>query len=137
MADIVSREARSLMMSGIRGSNTKPEIRVRSLLHRNGFRFRLGTRGLTGRPDVVLPKWRTVVFVHGCFWHRHRGCKYSYTPKSNVPFWNTKFEANIARDKLVARKLRAEGWRVVVIWECQVSERKVAQVTRTIRRESR
>lgn len=86
---------------------------------------------------MVLPKWQTVVFVHGCFWHRHPGCKYSYTPKSNVPFWSAKFATNIARDKLVARKLRAEGWRVVVIWECEVSERKVAQVTRMIRRESR
>jgi DNA mismatch endonuclease (patch repair protein) len=108
-------------MSRIKSGNTAPEIAVRSMLHRLGYRFRLHDRSLPGRPDIVLKRHRAVVFVHGCFWHRHRGCKFAYTPKSNVVFWTTKLEGNVARDKEAIRRLRRDGWRVLVVWECAVS----------------
>lgn len=133
--DIVDRATRSRMMSGIRGSNTKPEVTVRSFLHRQGFRFRLHTRVLPGRPDIVLPRFRTAVFVHGCFWHRHRGCRFAYTPKSNLPFWQAKFDGNVERDRRKVRELRKLGWRVEVIWECQVgSESHLECLADAIRR---
>jgi DNA mismatch endonuclease, patch repair protein len=119
MTDIVSPEKRSEMMSRIRGRDTAPEIAVRSLLHRMGYRFRLHRRDLPGRPDVVLPRHHVVVFVHGCFWHRHRACKLAYTPKTRRKFWREKFEGNIERDRTVQRKLRKLGWKVVVVWECE------------------
>jgi DNA mismatch endonuclease (patch repair protein) len=107
-------------MSRIRCADTGPEIVVRSVLHRMGFRFRKSSsRAVTGRPDVVLPKFKTVVFVHGCFWHRHSKCKFAYTPKSNIAFWQRKFSANVRRDRQVRRLLGNEGWSVVVVWECQ------------------
>ena len=99
MTDILSKERRSWNMSRIRGSDTKPELLVRSLLHRMGYRFRLHRKDLPGRPDIVLPKYRTVIFVHGCFWHRHKGCKYAYTPKSRTDFWQNKFQGTVERDK--------------------------------------
>jgi len=117
--DRISKEHRSWNMSRIRSENTKPEKVVRSMLHRMGYRFRLHRRDLPGKPDIVLPKYHTVVFVHGCFWHRHKGCKYAYTPKSRVRFWQTKFHENVDRDRRVCRQLRRLGWQVVVIWECQ------------------
>ena len=109
-------------MSRIRGRDTGPELSVRSLLHRMGFRFRVHRRDLPGTPDIVLPKYRTVVFVHGCFWHRHAGCKYAYTPKSRVDFWLRKFEENVARDRKARRQLKAVGWQVIVVWECQTRD---------------
>ena len=109
-------------MSRIRGKNTKPELVVRSLLHRMGYRFRLHGKKLAGRPDIVLPKYRTVVFVHGCFWHRHRGCKNCTTPTNNRSFWVAKLEGNAARDRLNRRALVRLGWRVVLIWECEVGK---------------
>jgi DNA mismatch endonuclease (patch repair protein) len=133
MADIVDRATRSRMMSGIRAGNTKPEVAVRSFLHRAGLRFRLHSRSLPGTPDVVLPRWRTVVFVHGCFWHRHPGCPKAYTPKSNKAFWMTKFRRNVARDAATAAMLKAEGWRVITIWECQVSHGNLTRLVRSIR----
>ena len=108
-------------MSRIRAANTKPELIVRSILHRLGYRFRLGGRKLPGRPDVVLTRHKTAVFVHGCFWHRHRGCRLAYTPKSNVAFWLQKFSENVIRDRRVRRHLARLGWTVVVVWECQVA----------------
>lgn len=108
-------------MSRIKSGHTAPEIAVRSMLHRLGYRFRVHDRSLPGRPDIVLKQHRAIVFVHGCFWHRHRGCRFAYTPKSNVVFWTTKFEANVARDKEAIRRLRHDGWRVLVVWECAVS----------------
>src|SRR5579862_5549375 len=109
--DSLSKERRSWNMSRIRSRDTKPERAVRSMLHRLGFRFRLASgRRIFGRPDIVLPKYRTVVFVHGCFWHRHRGCPFAYTPRSRLEFWMRKFDANIARDSTVTRQLRREGW---------------------------
>jgi DNA mismatch endonuclease (patch repair protein) len=106
-------------MSRIGGRDTAPELRVRSLLHRLGLRFRLHDQALPGKPDIVLRKHRTVVLVHGCFWHRHPGCKYAYRPKTNVVFWNRKFAQNQVRDELHIKKLRLLGWRPIVVWECE------------------
>ncbi len=106
-------------MSRIKGKDTKPERVVRSVLHRMGYRFRLHRRDLPGRPDIVLPKYHTVVFVHGCFWHRHPKCKYSYTPKTRVAFWKKKFRDNVKRDKKNRKSLRKAGWKLIVVWECQ------------------
>ena len=122
MVDPLSPEHRSWNMSRITGKDTKPERVVRSLLHRLGFRFRLHRKDLPGRPDIVLPKYKTVVLVHGCFWHRHAGCKYAYTPKSRTDFWRKKFERNVARDISSTRKLRDLGWSVLVVWECEVRD---------------
>lgn len=107
-------------MSGIRGRDTKPEIAVRRYLHGRGLRYRVAPRDLIGRPDIILPKYRTVVFVHGCFWHRHPGCRFATTPSTNARFWLGKFEANVARDSVVQGALRNAGWRVLVIWECEI-----------------
>jgi DNA mismatch endonuclease (patch repair protein) len=135
MPDIVSRKRRSEMMSGIRASGTRPEVRVRSALHRAGLRFRLASgRSVFGKPDIVLPAHSTVVFVHGCFWHRHHGCRFAYAPKSNVAFWRHKFRANVARDAVVARELRRAGWKRVVLWACELSERRLSAVAGRIRR---
>ena len=106
-------------MSRIRGKDTKPELRVRSQLHRMGYRFRLHRKELPGRPDIVLPKYDTVIFVHGCFWHRHKGCRFAYTPKTRVEFWETKFEQNVRRDRRNEAALRKRGWRIIRIWECE------------------
>ena len=109
-------------MSRIKSSNTKPELTVRSILHRMGYRFRLHRKDLPGKPDIVLPKYKTVIFVHGCFWHRHEGCKYAYTPKSRIDFWERKFKANINRDLDVKKRLKELRWKVLVIWECEISD---------------
>lgn len=121
MVDFLSTRERSERMSRIRGKHTRPEIIVRSLLHRAGFRFRLHVSRLAGRPDLVLRKYGAAIFVNGCFWHRHAGCKVASTPKSNVEFWKAKFSANVKRDKRNQAKLRRQGWRVFVLWECQVT----------------
>lgn len=105
-------------MASIRGRNTRPEMALRKALHRLGFRYRLHERKLPGHPDLVFPKYRAVVFVHGCFWHRHPGCRYATTPASNTEFWERKFRGNVERDNRNIRKLREQGWRVAVIWEC-------------------
>ena len=122
MADRISEAHRSWNMSRIGASDTKPERRVRSLLHRMGFRFRLHRKDLPGTPDIVLPAYRTVIFVHGCFWHRHSGCKYAYWPKTRVRFWEAKFEANVERDERKARELEAAGWSVATVWECETAD---------------
>lgn len=119
MTDRLTAEERSRNMSRIRCRDTTPELRVRSTIHRMGYRFSLRRSDLPGKPDIVLPKYQTVILVHGCFWHRHAGCKYTYTPKSRIKFWQKKFEDNMRRDRQVRRKLRALGWRVIVVWECQ------------------
>ena len=110
------------MMASIKAKDTKPEKRVRKYLHATGLRFRLHTRGLPGSPDIVLPKFRTVIFVHGCYWHRHRDCRFAYTPKSNVEFWTAKFDENVSRDARNQRSLENLGWRGLVIWECETSD---------------
>src|SRR6266478_6594118 len=132
MADRLTRERRSWNMSRIRGRNTRPERVVRQLLFSLDYRFRLQRKDLPGRPDIVLPKYRTVIFVHGCFWHRHRGCTFSYSPKSNTEFWSAKFSGNVKRDKVNQQKLRALGWTVLVVWECELenAERLKAKLNR-------
>lgn len=120
--DIISEEKRSWNMSRIRGKNTKPEIIVRSMLHKMGYRFRIHRKDLPGKPDIVLPKYNTVIFVHGCFWHRHKGCKYAYTPKTRVKFWEDKFAGTVKRDKQHLVQLKQNGWKVFIIWECETKD---------------
>lgn len=122
MAEKIAPEVRSRMMSGIRGKNTRPEVTVRSFLHRSGFRFRLHEVGLPGKPDVVLPRWNVAVFVHGCFWHGHKGCHYFKLPKTRTEFWKTKIEGNSKRDAIAVDQLREAGWRVAVVWECSLRD---------------
>ena len=117
--DKISPEKRSWLMSRIKGKDTSPEIRVRSLLHRLGFRFRIQRRDLPGKPDIVLPKYRTIIFVHGCFWHQHQGCKHSHIPQSNVSYLESKLSRNVLRDIKNKQALEQLGWKVVVIWECE------------------
>jgi len=118
MADRLTAERRSWNMSRIRSKNTGPERIVRSLLHRMGYRFRMHRKDLPGSPDLVLPRYKVVVFIHGCFWHRHRGCKFAYTPKSRITFWQTKFKANLDRDKKNRHALKKMGWKIITVWEC-------------------
>lgn len=117
--DILVPEQRSSLMSRIRSKDTAPEMTVRRLAHALGFRFRLHRRDLPGSPDLVFPSHRKVILVHGCYWHRHEGCRYAYSPKSNTKFWQSKFEANIARDQRAASALETFDWNVLVIWECE------------------
>lgn len=120
MGDRISQKHRSWNMSRITSRDTKPELAVRSMLHRLGLRFRIHRTDLPGSPDIVLPRYKTVVFVHGCFWHRHSRCRFAYSPKSRVKFWREKFERNIVRDHEAQKLLRAIGWRIIVVWECEL-----------------
>lgn len=120
MTDVFSREFRSAIMAKIGGKNTLPEISLRKGLHALGLRFRLHAKNLPGKPDIYLPRYRAAVFVHGCFWHRHEGCRYSTTPQSNIEFWNAKFLANIERDKNNDKLLTELGWTVFIVWGCQL-----------------
>lgn len=120
MTDVMSSDKRSALMSRIRGTNTKPELLVRRYLWHAGFRYRLHVAGLPGRPDLALPKWNAVVFVHGCFWHRHTGCPYFRMPKTRAAFWDEKLTRNKVRDSTAITALRQGGWRVAVVWECAV-----------------
>ena len=122
MTDIVSGRRRSEMMASIKGRDTVPERAVRRVAHRMGLRFRLHRKDLPGRPDLVFPRHRLAVFVHGCFWHRHEGCRYAYTPKSRVAFWTGKFAENVARDRRNEDALRGLGWRVLIVWECEARD---------------
>jgi len=117
MTDIVTKAVRSRMMSGIRGINTRPEIRIRQLLHKEGFRFRLHTSHLPGKPDIILPRFQAVVFVHGCFWHGHE-CHLFKWPQTRRTFWKEKITGNRKRDEEVFSMLASDGWRIMVIWEC-------------------
>lgn len=120
MADVVDPATRSRMMAGIRGRDTRPEMAVRRALFAAGFRFRLHRRDLPGSPDIVLPGRMIAVFVHGCFWHRHGGCRYSKLPATRPEFWKAKLDANVERDSRAIQALRAGGWRVLIVWECAV-----------------
>lgn len=122
MSDIFEPAKRSRIMSQVKVKDTAPEIKLRSILHRNGFRFRLNRKDLPGKPDIVLPKYKAVIFVHGCFWHGH-DCKRGRRPKTNIEFWNEKIDKNIKRDQLDIIKLRELGWRVLVVWECEIKKR--------------
>lgn len=117
MADVVSKEKRSEMMAGIRGKDTKPEIMIRKALFQQGFRYRIHDKKLPGKPDLVLPRYKAAIFVHGCFWHKH-GCHLFKMPGSRQEFWQTKIEGNLKRDEIALRKLHEAGWRTLVIWEC-------------------
>ena len=112
-------------MAKIRSKNTKPEIAVRSKLHKAGYRFRLHVAGLPGKPDIVLKKYKTIIFVNGCFWHRHKGCKYAYKPKTRVEFWDQKLNRNIKRQEEVIKELKELKWNVFIVWECEVGNEKL------------
>ena len=120
--DRISKEHRSWNMSRIQSGNTKPEKTVRSILHGLGYRFRLHRKDLPGKPDIVLARYNSVIFVHGCFWHRHKECKKASVPKTKKPFWEKKFKANIERDIKVKNELKSNGWRVLVVWECELTD---------------
>ncbi|MDP1709233.1 MAG: DNA mismatch endonuclease Vsr [Gammaproteobacteria bacterium] len=133
MVDIVDTATRSRMMAGIRGRNTKPEILVRSLLHRQGFRFRLHVRDLPGKPDIVLPRYRATIFVHGCFWHGH-DCPYFKWPRTRPDFWRKKIRHNRANDHKARQALQAADWRVGIVWECAIrgADKDIEGVARRI-----
>tara|TARA_B100000315_G_C14531051_1_gene566192 strand:- start:26 stop:391 length:366 start_codon:yes stop_codon:yes gene_type:complete len=120
-------------MAQIKDKDSKPELIVRSYLHGRGFRFRTNVKSLPGKPDIVLKKYNTLIFVDGCFWHRHKGCKYAYTPKSRKDFWRTKFRNNVKRDKLVNEELGKSGWNVHRIWECEINEINLDSLTKIIK----
>ena len=122
MTDVFSKEKRSWIMSRVKGRNTKPEVLVRSFVHRMGYRFRIHRRDLPGNPDIVLPRYAKVIFIHGCFWHGHKRCPRSKRPTTNVSFWNKKLDANKERDSRFLRKLRRLGWKVLVVWECEIKK---------------
>lgn len=121
MVDHLTKEKRSWNMSQIRSKNTRPEMIIRSMLHKMGYRFRLHRKDLPGKPDIVLPKYKTVVFVHGCFWHRHKGCKRCTRPTTNQNYWQMKFDRNIKKDRSNKTKLKKMGWKVIIVWECEIS----------------
>ena len=123
MADVHSKEIRSYNMSRIKGTETKPENLVRKYLFSKGFRYRKNVSGLPGKPDVVLRKYKTIVFINGCFWHKHEGCKYFVWPKTNQEFWKNKIETNVLRDNRNYGLLKNDGWHVIVVWECDIKHR--------------
>lgn len=133
MPDVVSPEVRSRMMSGIRGKDTKPELVLRHALHRDGFRYRLHVKDLPGRPDLVFPRFKAVVFINGCFWHGHQGCKYFKVPSTRTEFWVQKINGNRVRDQVRRDQLEHSGWRTAIVWECAMRHQEsdaVVQVER-------
>ena len=134
MSDRISPERRSWNMSRIRGKNTGPEVQVRSLLHRAGYRFRLHNPRLPGRPDIVLAKYHAAVFVHGCYWHRHQGCPLAATPRTRTGFWQAKFDDTVKRDRRKTDELAQLGWRVITVWECEL-EKNPEEVLQAIRKQ--
>jgi|SRR5690606_17293769 len=124
MADVHDIATRRYNMSRIKGSNTKPELLVRKYLHKSGLRYRLHNKKLPGKPDLTLTKYKTVVFVNGCFWHGHQGCKYFIMPKTRTQWWHDKIEKTISRDSTTIEKLREQGWNSIVIWECELKPEK-------------
>lgn len=121
MADVFDKVKRSQIMSNVKNKSTTPEVKLRKMLHKAGYRFRINRNDLPGKPDIVLPKYKTAIFVNGCFWHGH-SCKRGQRPQTNTQFWNEKIDRNIARDKLVLDDLQAMGWRVLTIWECELKK---------------
>lgn len=134
MTDTLSRKHRSWNMSRVRSKDTRPELIVRSLLHQTGYRFRLHVKALPGKPDIVLAKYRAVVFVHGCFWHRHKNCPDASTPKTRTDFWIKKFTGNVKRDRTNRSALRKIGWKAIIVWECEVTKpsKLVTRLGRTL-----
>lgn len=131
--DKISPEKRSWNMSRIKSQNTNPEMQLRKALHKKGFRYRLHDKNLPGSPDLVFPKYNTVIFVHGCFWHRH-GCKNTTTPSTRKEFWETKFKTNIVRDKKNIKDLQNAGWRVMIVWECELKKADNNELINSIER---
>lgn len=125
MVDVHSKETRSYNMSRIKGKDTKPELLVRRFLHKQGFRYRLHVKDLPGKPDIVLPRYKTVIFVNGCFWHGHEGCKYYVVPKTRTEWWRTKINRNVVKDLTSRESLTSNGWKVVEIWECDLKKVKI------------
>ena len=132
MADVHSPETRSYNMSRIKGKNTKPEERVRKYLFSHGFRYRKNVYNLPGKPDIVLPKYKTCIFVNGCFWHKHEGCKYFVWPKNNADFWKKKINGNADRDLRQQQELQTLGWKVIVVWECELKSEKFEETMSSI-----
>jgi DNA mismatch endonuclease (patch repair protein) len=122
MADVHSKETRSYNMSRIKSKDTKPELLVRRFLHKNGFRYRLHVKDMPGKPDIVLPKYKTVIFIHGCFWHGHEGCRYYVVPKTRTEWWLNKINGNITNDTKAEIALKTAGWTVIKIWECELKK---------------
>ncbi|MCK9547311.1 MAG: very short patch repair endonuclease [Sphaerochaeta sp.] len=129
MADCVSAELRRRIMASIKAKDTKAELLVRRYLHRRGFRYRTNDRRLAGSPDLVLPKYRCVIFIHGCFWHAHQGCAKFTLPKTNQAFWKEKLTKNMERDRRTTALLLQQGWRVIVVWECELATKRLAEET--------
>lgn len=127
MADVHSKETRSYNMSQIKGKNTKPEILVRQYLYAHGFRYRLHVKDLPGKPDIVLPKYKTAILINGCFWHGHHGCKYYVVPKTRTEFWQQKINGNIANDEKAILALQEKGYKVIVIWECELKKNRIEE----------
>lgn len=132
MVDNISKEERSATMAKVRSKNTKPEMIVRSMMFRMGYRFRVCQSCLLGKPDIVLKKYKSVIFVHGCFWHGHDNCKNARIPKSNVEFWTTKIKRNKERFAEVKRELELMGWKVLVIWECELKKNTIEETMRRL-----
>jgi DNA mismatch endonuclease (patch repair protein) len=127
MADVHTKEQRSYNMSRIKGKNTKPEMLVRRFLHAHGFRYKLHDKALPGKPDIVLPKYKTVIFVHGCFWHGHEGCKYYVVPKTRTEWWTAKIKTNRQQDVNTTAILMENGWKIITLWECELRHNTISQ----------
>ena len=127
MADVHDKKTRRYNMSRIKAKDTKPEMLVRSFLHKNGFRYSLHNKKLPGKPDIVLKKYKTVIFVHGCFWHGHKNCKYFVVPKTRTKWWTNKINRNKANDEKAVKALRKDGWKVITVWECKLKPGKAEQ----------
>lgn len=133
--DVHSKETRSYNMSRIKGKDTKPEMLVRRYLHAHGYRYRLHVKNLPGKPDIVLPKYRTVIFIHGCFWHGHEGCKYYVVPKTRTDWWLNKIDTNKANDTKTIGALKNEGWKIVTLWTCDLKPLKIGESLISLSRE--
>lgn len=132
MTDTVSPKRRSEIMRNVKGKHTKPEIIVRKFLHSRGFRFRIHDKKLPGNPDIKLTKYKTVIFVNGCFWHGHDSCKIYVMPKTNVDFWNNKIIKNVSRDQIITNNLKRIGWNVIVVWECSLKKKKREETLKSL-----
>ena len=129
MVDNLTPEKRSWNMSRIRSKDTRPEKTVRSLLHSLGYRFRIHNKNLPGKPDIVLPKYNALIFIHGCYWHQHKNCKYASKPKTNKDYWTKKLKANVSRDREVLQKLKLTDWKVLIVWECSLKKKETIELT--------
>jgi DNA mismatch endonuclease (patch repair protein) len=135
MADVHSVETRSYNMSRIRSRNTKPEMLVRKFLFSRGFRYRLHDKKLPGKPDIVLPRYKTIIFIHGCFWHGHAGCRYFVVPKTRTDWWLNKINTNQTKDEEALNKLQAAGWKIITVWECELKKPVLVQTLSALERE--